>query len=49
MTQLEPKDLRNKIVDGLYRSLVGPSDALGIDWLGKPVATIDPTVAGFKV
>jgi hypothetical protein len=49
MSTAKPVDLRQMMVDGLYRSMVGPIDGQGNLWLGEHKTPIDPTDPSFKV
>jgi hypothetical protein len=49
MSAVTAENLRQLMVDGLYRSLVGPLDGRGNGWLGEAKNPTDPTVAGFQV
>ena len=48
MSSTTPEALRQMMVDGLYRSMVGPLDGRGNEWLGENRPTIDPTLPNFK-
>ena len=49
MSSTSPETLRQMMVDGLYRSLVGPIDGRGNEWMGESKPTIDPTLPDYKV
>lgn len=49
MSAVTAEDLRQMMVDGLYRSLVGPLDGRGNDWLGEAKSAVDPTIAGVTI
>ena len=49
MSTAKPVDLRQMMIDGLYRSMVGPIDGQGNKWLGEHKDSINPTDSTFKV
>jgi len=47
MTSKSPMEVRKMIVEGLQRSLLGPTEELGAEWHGEKLAPKDPTSSGF--
>lgn len=49
MTTKEPVEVRKMIIEGLRRSLLGPTEELGVEWHGEQLEPKDPSAPDFVV
>jgi len=47
LTSKSPVEIRKMIVEGLQRSVLGPTEELGVEWHGEKLASKDPTAPNF--
>ena len=49
MVAKEPVEVRKMIIEGLRRSLLGPTEELGVEWHGEKLEPKDPSAPNFVV
>lgn len=49
MTTKKPVEVRKMIIEGLQRSLMGPTEELGVEWHGEKLDSKDPSAPNFVV